>query len=242
MGVTTSRTTSASDRHAAAGRVPALEEIYRLTERPEERVVFHDVDWSFYEQLVDSIPPAAHIHADYDGKDVEVMSEGQTHPGIGDRVDTFIKTVTREWRIPRVSLAQTSWKRREISRSLEADQCYYFLPEKIQTCTAARQRGSDDIADYPNPDLAVEVDISQPNVDRAGIYAALGVTEVWRITERKVLIDRLTPQGRCKTVKKSGFLSVRADEIQRWVLEEDGSDELDWEERLQAEFRQRAGG
>ena len=37
-----------------------------------------------------------------------------------------------------------------------------------------------DIADYPNPDLAIEIDISPPEVDREGIYKSLKVAEIWR--------------------------------------------------------------
>ena len=33
-----------------------------------------NVDWSFYQQLVDSIPEGVNIHVDYDGKDLEIMS------------------------------------------------------------------------------------------------------------------------------------------------------------------------
>ena len=35
-------------------RVPSIEELQRLTEVPERRVVFRGVDWTFYDQLVDS--------------------------------------------------------------------------------------------------------------------------------------------------------------------------------------------
>ena len=36
-------------------------------------------------------------------------------------------------------------------------------------------RGSNDVADYPNPDLAIEVDISPSQLDRPEIYAKLQV-------------------------------------------------------------------
>jgi len=49
-------------------RVPSLEELECLTEVPDQRVVFRGVDWSFYEQLVDSIPEWCHLHVDYDGR------------------------------------------------------------------------------------------------------------------------------------------------------------------------------
>ena len=42
----------------------------------------------------------------------------------------------------------------------------------------------------PNPDLAIEVDISPPKVDRPGIYAALKVMEVWRFTDSSVTSRR----------------------------------------------------
>ena len=32
----------------------------------------------------------------------------------------------------------------------------------------------------PPPDLAIEVDITRSSLDRMGIYAALGVPEIWR--------------------------------------------------------------
>jgi hypothetical protein len=47
--------------------VPSLEDLYRMTGVPDKRVVISDVDWAFYEQLIDSLPPGAHIHVDYDG-------------------------------------------------------------------------------------------------------------------------------------------------------------------------------
>ena len=103
--------------------------------------------------------------------------------------------VAEELGIDSAGGGDTTWKRPELARGLEADECYYFLPEKIAADAAALERGSDDIADYPNPDLAIEVDLSPPQVDRAGIYAALRVAEVWRFDGRTVVIDRLTADG-----------------------------------------------
>ena len=65
---------------------------------------------------------------------------------------------------------------------------------------ASLERDSDDIAEYPNPDLAIEVDVSRPQVDRAGISAALRVAEVWRLHGDTLTIERLTPEGTYATV------------------------------------------
>jgi Uma2 family endonuclease len=222
--------------------VPTLEELERMTAVPDRRAVFKDVDWSFYERLVDSIPEGANLHVDYDGKDLEVMGKGRKHEGQRELLGYFVRVVTAELRLDYKSLGETTWKRAEISRGLEADQCYYFLPEKLAANAAAEARCSDDIADYPNPDLAIEVDVSAPQTDRAGICAALRVAEVWRLEGGRVVIERLGQDGRYAAVEASGFLYVTADEVRRWLVEEDSRIDWAWAVRLQAWVRAELAG
>jgi Uma2 family endonuclease len=242
---TTSNPTIAAVPHDGphgVANVPSLDQLYELTAVPEQRVVFPDVDWAFYERLVDSIPESCNIHVDYDGKDLEVMGKGPKHGSRQSLLGRFIDIITEEHQIACQGLSDTTWKRPKISRGLEADDCYYFLPEKLQAYAAADQRGSDDVSDYPNPDLAIEVDISEPRVDRPGIYAALDVAEVWRFDGREVVIERLTPEKTYESVEASQFLPVRADEVRRWLVEEDSRDQSAWARRLRAEIRKKFEG
>jgi Uma2 family endonuclease len=222
-------------------RVPSLDELYRLTEVPDRRVVFRGVDWGFYERLVDSIPASSGIHVDYDGRDLEVISTSRWHELAKKMLGRVAETTAEELDIPYRPAGQTTWLRPEIARGLESDECYYFLPEKLAADSVALERRSRDIADYPNPDLAVEVDISRPQIDRAGIYAALRVAEIWRLDGDEVIIERLTPQGTYEAVESSGFLPLRADELRRWVLEEDWHDLPAWVRRLRAAIRRKRG-
>ncbi len=218
-------------------RVPSLDELRRLTEVPDRRVVYRGVDWSFYEKLVDSIPEGSNIHVDYDGRDVEVMANGPNHEDIKDSLGLLVKLVAIEVDIPCKGMGETTWKRPGLPRGLEADQCFYFDPGKL--AAVARFRRSRDVMDYPNPDLAVEVDLSRPEIDRPGIYAALRVAEVWRFGSDRLVIERLTPGGTYEPVEASGFLPLRADEIWRWIMEEDTTDETAWARRLQAWIRRK---
>lgn len=59
--------------------IPSLDELREWTSEPDHRVVIPDVDWGYYEQLVDSIPEGANLHVDYDGKDLEIMSLSPIH-------------------------------------------------------------------------------------------------------------------------------------------------------------------
>jgi len=209
----------------------------------EQRIVIRDVSWDLYDMLSDAIGEKQHVYLAYDGRDLEIMTKGRIHENYGSFLGKFVSALTFELRIRCRSLGETTWKRAAIERGLESDLCYYFLPEKIAADVAAVARKSNDIADYPNPDLAIEVDISPSLVDRPAIYAALKVPEVWRFEEESLLIEHLGADGAYSPVESSQFLPVRAEEVYRWVAVEDSSDELLWEQRLRdwarAELQQR---
>ena len=83
-----------------------------------------------------------------------------------------------------------------MNRGIEADLSYYVDAAKVAAFDAALAKRSGKIQDYPNPDLAAEVDISRPKIDRQGIYAALQVSEVWRVFEEHVSIEQLQSDGK----------------------------------------------
>ena len=165
------------------------------------------------------------------------MVTGPIHDDYRGLLGRLVQVITEEMEIPMSSRGETTWIRPEIERGLEADQSYYFLPEKLAVAKAAKARGSNDVADYPNPDLAIEVDISTPQVDRPGIYAKLQVTEVWRFDGRMLTIERLGDDGRYHSVEASLFLKIRASEVTPWLIDEDSSDETAWARRLRAWVR-----
>jgi len=219
--------------------VPTLEELHEWTSEPDRRVVIRGVDWSFYERLVDSIPEGANIHVDYDGEDLEIMSLSPIHDVVKKNLGRFVELMADELEIPCMGLGQTTWKRPEAARGLEADECYYFTPDKLAAADDAAGRWSKDIVEYPNPDLAIEVDISPSKIDRPGIYAALRVAEVWRFDGelRQIIIERLGDDGTYRAVELSEFLPVRSEEVGRWVLEEDRRAGSRWGNRLRAWVR-----
>jgi Uma2 family endonuclease len=224
---------------ASSRSVPTLNELYELTSEPDHRHVIPGVDWAFYEQLVDSIPEGVNIHVDYDGKDLEIMVLSPFHDGEKKLFGQLVEAVAQEREIPYKSAGQTTWKRPQVARGLESDESYFFRADKLIAVADAKARRSPKIADYPNPDLAIEIDISPSKIDRPGIYAALRVAEVWRFDgeSEQVIIERLGEDGSYRTVEDSAFLPTRAKEVCRWVVEEDSSDESTWARRLRAWVR-----
>jgi Uma2 family endonuclease len=125
----------------------------------------------------------------------------------------------------------------KIERGIEADECYVLEPGKIDIANAALARKSKTSTGYPNPDLAIEVDISRPKIDRPGIYAALGVSELWRFERDTPVIERLGPDGRYVAVETSGWLPVRVSHLRRWLVDEDRSDPGEWSRRMHSWVR-----
>ena len=190
-------------------RVPSLDEIERLTEVPDRRVVFRGVDWAFYDQLVDSIPESSNIHVDYDGRDLEVMGKGQKHDLLKKLLGRIVDVIAEEYEIPFAAYGEAIWKRLELARGLEADDAYYFRPEKLEAAALVSARDSQQPPTIPPPIWRLRSTFLGPQVDRAGIYAALQVAEVWRSTGRTVVIERLTAEGTYVPTDTSGFLPVR---------------------------------
>jgi Uma2 family endonuclease len=198
----------------------------------EERRVVHDASWDFYDRLSDAIETRS-IRMAFDGKDIEIMTLGGGHEGIGGLLRQFIDLVMDGIEVDCIAVGSTTWKRAEIERGIEADQSYVFDPSKIQVCRSALVRNSNNIDDYPNPDLAAEIDISPPKIDRPGIYAALKVSELWRRDQDgAITIEQLGDDGQYLAAKLSRFLHVRPEEVAHWLEMGASTERGVWRRRL----------
>ena len=197
----------------------------------DQRTVFRGVDWHTYTQLSEATGEGQHVRLIYDGKDLEIMVTGHVHEYYKELLSTLVKAVTMGRDLDSVGCGETTWK--TVIRGLEADLSYYFEPEKVRVARAALARQSTDPADYPRPDLAIEIDMSPPQVDRRAIYADLGVVEVWRLVRgQQLIIEQLQADGSYAPVEESRFLHIRPEDILRWLNEAAAEREADWIRRL----------
>jgi Uma2 family endonuclease len=216
-------------RSGIAPREPAP----AITGFGDQRIVIRGVDRDLYNRLDEAIDEGQHIRLAYDGKDLELMTTGELHEYYKILLDKFVDVVTSALEIDHVGAGEKTWKTEEMDRGLQADLSYYFEPEKMRMSRDARKRQSMDPADYPSaPDLAIEIDESRPKVDRPAVYAALRAAEVWRFDGAKVTIEQLQPDGSYAPAQTSRFLPVRAEEILRWLVDEDATLGLPWQRRL----------
>jgi Uma2 family endonuclease len=202
----------------------------------DHRIVFRGVSRETYRSLSRARRDGDRVRLAYDGKDLEIMTTSNVHENLKALAGRFIDAVASWREIDYASSGQATLDAldaEDAGRGLEADLSYCFEPDKMRMTREALARRSMDPADYPRPDLAVEVDISPSQVDRPGIYAALRVPEVWRIRkDRKVIIEHLQPDGSYAPAEASRFLGVTAEEIHAWLTAFDVGSEAAWYRRL----------
>jgi Uma2 family endonuclease len=196
------------------------------------RFIVPGVSWRAYKTLIEDLPASSPIRIAYDGRNMELMVRGPLHHRHARWIDRLVTAIADEQGKPWEDLGETTWDREAVSRGIEADLSYFFEPVKITAVRAALQRESNKIADYPDPDLVIEVDISPPQLDREGIYSALMVPEVWVFDGQVLSIYRLSPDRTYSQAEVSGWLGIRADQVTRWLTVEDREDRKTWTERL----------
>lgn len=197
--------------------------IPRSVQSTERRFVLHGVPWNVYEALRES-EENYHVRMTYDRGTLEFMSPSPRHERVKSLLRQLLEGFTIELRIPRQSLASTTWKREEKLKGLEADECYYILNH-------ARVRDVEEInlAIDPPPDLALEVEVTRSAVKRLGIYAALGVPEIWRWRKDVLQAYSLSSEGKYEPIEMSLNLPMlRVKDLEPFLDRKSAADESEW--------------
>jgi Uma2 family endonuclease len=174
------------------------------------------------------------VRLTYDQGDLELMAPSLNHEEFGNLLGRVIETVTVELQMPCRGLGSTTWRKQLKGRGLEPDECYY-----LARFPQVRGKKKIDLSVDLAPDLAIEVEISRSALDRMGIYAALGVSEVWRFDGETLLVEHFQADGTYRTVGASPSLPMLPlEEVVRWVhLYETIEDQTEWNRQLQVWVR-----
>ena len=208
----------ATPPEAAAPAPPAPRSPARPAPVPwvESRVLLHGVPWELYERLR-GLPENRHARMTYDRGELEIeVPTGVPHENVLCLLKLFIGEYATERRIRFRPTGSATWVRPDLPRGLEGDATYY-----IGNFEAVRGKDQPDLAvGDPPPDLAVEVIFSSPLLDKAAVYAALGVAELWTWRDGAVTVRVLGGAGDYRpagdSVSLPGFpFAFAADLIER---------------------------
>ena len=96
---------------------------------------------------------------------------------------TLITTLRDALDIDIESLGSSTLKEELTKKGAEPDDSFY-----VQNAAAVIGKVDLDLQHDPPPDIVVESDLTSSSLDRFAIYAGLGVSEIWRVFNRRVEI------------------------------------------------------
>ncbi len=141
------------------------------------KVLLRNISWGVYETLLHEIGDSA-VHLTYDNGFLEIEEPSRRHERIKKLIDAMIRVVLEGNDTDYEPVGSATWKRDEKLKGIEADECYF-----IQNAQLIRDTKDDSAELAPPPDLAVEVDVSVSSIDKFQVYAAIGVGELWRVSD-----------------------------------------------------------
>jgi Uma2 family endonuclease len=196
-------------------------------------MVLENIDWRTYSKLLRVFAERPGIRLTYDRGALEIMSALFEHEILADLLGRFVIVLTEELGLPIQAARSTTLRRRRKQRGLEPDNSWWIAHAKQM-----QGRKDLDLRHDPPPDLAIEVDVTHGSLDRMSIYAALGVSEVWRFAENNLTFYVLKGKNYAEGTSQT-FPALKGTDLLPFLALRANTDENDVVRQFRAWVRQR---
>jgi Uma2 family endonuclease len=154
----------------------------------EQRVIFRDLSWQNYQQILQALGDKRSSRLTYDQGTLEITMPLEEHEQATRLIELFIRILVVELGLKIKTMGSTRLERPDLKKSAEPDNGFYIQNQsKVAGKTV-------DMSQDPPPDLVVEVDITHTDIDKLHFYASLGVPEFWRYNGQILKIYQLQNQ------------------------------------------------
>src|SRR5262245_53266207 len=116
----------------------------------EKRFLLKNVGWEGYETLLGLVGDRGIRITAAEG-DLELMAPSFYHEQDKRMLSMLVQALIEELGIPGIGAASTTWRRKDLDRGLEADECFYLYSHAEQICGKAV-----DLTNDSPPDLAID--------------------------------------------------------------------------------------
>jgi Uma2 family endonuclease len=152
----------------------------------EHRVLLRHVSWETYERLLAENVDAAGTRFFYDEGNLEIMVVSTGHEKRNSALATLAQITAEETGRDFSAAGSTTFKREDLEKGFEPDSSFYF-----RHAAEVRDKDLIDLAVDPPPELIIEVDITSSSLNHFPLYAAVGVSEIWRYDGQRVRFHKL---------------------------------------------------
>ena len=202
----------------------------------EGRMLLTNVSWETYEHLLGDYLDRSVPHFTYDRGLLEIMSPLPEHEQINRAISRFVDVFAEEINLDVANLGSTTFKREDLERGFEPDTCFYIRNE-----ASVRGKTKLDLAVDPPPDLVIEIDITNPSIDRFPLYAKFGVPEIWRHDGRRMSIFGLREGEYAEVVESAVLPPLSGSVLSRFVEESRSLGSVAWMRGMRGWARGHAG-
>ena len=157
-------------------------------------------DWTTYTKMLDALGNRSAIRLTYDRGTLELMSPSYDHEKGKTTFAALLDAFLVHQDVDFDAGGSTTFRVEALQKGLEPDECYWIK-------NANQLQGAWNSETDPYPDLVLEVEVSRSAIDRLGIFASLGVAEVWRLDSKGGLhCHHLSEQGKYELSTSSKLL------------------------------------
>lgn len=151
-----------------------------LKNREEEhRILLPNASWGTYERLLAEREERRYPRFFDDRGVMEISSPSAEHDRSSRIIAALVELLAEEADADLLNAGSTTFKREDLSRGFEPDECFYFASNAGRVREIVAEKGNIELdAGDPAPDVVVEVDIMSPSLDKLPIYSRLGVPRV----------------------------------------------------------------
>jgi len=197
---------------------------------PEKRVVFYNLNWERYQQILNALGEQRSAKLTYDKGTLEITMPLEAHEFATRLIELFIRILVVELGMKIKTMGSTTLDYPQLDRSAEPDNCYYIQnQEKVAGKTV-------DLTRDPPPDLIVEIDITHTDIDKLGLYASMEVPEFWRYNGETLRIYRLKNRQYLEVENSPTFPGVEKEKLYEF-LAQSKIDEVEAEKSFRAYVR-----
>lgn len=149
----------------------------------DQAIVLEGVHWETYERLLADQQENSGTHLNYDCGTLEIMSPSSEHERLNEAITLLVQLLANEMGIDVLAVGSTTFRRQDLLKGFEPDASFY-----IRQAEALRSKDRIDLSVDPPPDLVIEIQTTNPVMEKLSIFSAAGVPEVWLYRKDRIEI------------------------------------------------------
>lgn len=155
-------------------------------EQAAQTIILRNISWETYQRLVKERGRDSQPRYNYHLGKLEISITSSERKRAKQVIDALVTSLAAELGIHIEACDRVTFEAEDLDSGFEPDACFY-----IENAGVIRARKKIDLTEEPVPELAIEIDITTPSLNKLPIFATLGVPEVWRYGNDGLTIHKL---------------------------------------------------